>query len=308
MVNIPPVVGPAPNLSNPLSGNSFDKNFAGVTGFFGPMNILLQRVVRAGVFGDGGTANGVLGESSSATDSGVLGNNFGSGFGVSGTSKNGIGVFGKGSLFGIKGETSGAESTSIVGDNTGGGAGIAGTSDQPGGTGVYGRGAMLAARFDGKVAANGDVAVDGNIDVTGDIRLVNADCAEDFDIAGLEKVEPGTVMVIESEGALIPCTTAYDKRVAGVISGAGKYKPGIVLDKQDSSNYRMPIALMGKVYCKVDASYGAIEVGDLLTTSPTSGHAMKVDDPLKAFGAVIGKALLPLESGQGLIPILIALQ
>jgi hypothetical protein len=53
---------------------------------------------------------------------------------------------------------------------------------------------------------------------------------------------------------------------------------------------------------------GAIEVGDLLTTSPTRGHAMKVDEPMKAFGAVIGKALRPLREGQGLIPILIALQ
>jgi hypothetical protein len=70
----------------------------------------------------------------------------------------------------------------------------------------------------------------------------------------------------------------------------------------------MPIALMGKVYCKVDASYGAIEVGDLLTTSPTPGHAMKADDPMKAFGSVIGKALRPLAIGEGLIPILIALQ
>jgi hypothetical protein len=70
----------------------------------------------------------------------------------------------------------------------------------------------------------------------------------------------------------------------------------------------MPIALMGKVYCKVDASYGAIEVGDLLTTSSTPGHAMKANDPMKAFGSVIGKALRPLDSGEGLIPILIALQ
>jgi hypothetical protein len=52
----------------------------------------------------------------------------------------------------------------------------------------------------------------------------------------------------------------------------------------------------------------SIEVGDLLTTSPTPGCAMKVIDPLKAFGAVIGKALRPLERGEGLIPILIALQ
>jgi hypothetical protein len=58
----------------------------------------------------------------------------------------------------------------------------------------------------------------------------------------------------------------------------------------------------------VDAQYGAIEVGDLLTTSSTPGHAMKTCDPLKAFGAVIGKALRPLTEGQGLIPILIALQ
>ena len=69
-----------------------------------------------------------------------------------------------------------------------------------------------------------------------------------------------------------------------------------------------PIALLGKVFCKVDAQFGPIEVGDLLTTSPTQGHAMRVADPLRAFGAVIGKALRPLAGGQGLIPILIALQ
>lgn len=65
---------------------------------------------------------------------------------------------------------------------------------------------------------------------------------------------------------------------------------------------------MAKVYCKVDARYAPIEVGDLLTTSPPTGHAMKVGDPLKAFGSVLCKALRPLETGQGLIPILIALQ
>jgi hypothetical protein len=58
----------------------------------------------------------------------------------------------------------------------------------------------------------------------------------------------------------------------------------------------------------VDARYSPIEVGDLLTTSPTLGHAMKATDSQKAFGSVIGKALSPLVAGQGLIPILIALQ
>jgi hypothetical protein len=81
-----------------------------------------------------------------------------------------------------------------------------------------------------------------------------------------------------------------------------------VLDKQQSEKPRQPIALLGKVYCKVDAQFGAIEVGGLLTTSTTPGHAMKADDPAKAFGAVIGKALRPLPEGRGLIPVLIALQ
>jgi hypothetical protein len=148
----------------------------------------------------------------------------------------------------------------------------------------------------------------GNIEVTGDVILQGADCAEDFDVLAGGTVEPGTVMVIDQEGALRQSEKAYDKKVAGVISGAGDCRPGIILDKQQSESNRMPIALVGKVYCKVDAQYSPIEVGDLLTTSSTPGHAMKADDPLKAFGAVIGKALQPLEEGQGLIPILIALQ
>lgn len=115
-------------------------------------------------------------------------------------------------------------------------------------------------------------------------------------------------MVLGDKGALFQSQEAYDKRVAGVISGAGDYKPGIVLDKRESSANRQPIALLGKVFCKVDAQFGAIEVGDMLTTSPTPGHAMKTSDPFQAFGAVIGKALRPLIEGRGLIPILIALQ
>jgi hypothetical protein len=115
-------------------------------------------------------------------------------------------------------------------------------------------------------------------------------------------------MVLGDEGALYPSSTAYDKRVAGVISGAGKYKPGIVFDRQQSNDIRQPVALLGKVYCKVDADYAPIEVGDLLTTSSTAGHAMKATDPLKAFGTVIGKALRSLKESQGLIPILVALQ
>ncbi|HXM33936.1 MAG TPA: hypothetical protein VN920_01995, partial [Pyrinomonadaceae bacterium] len=132
-------------------------------------------------------------------------------------------------------------------------------------------------------------------------------CAEDFDVIDVVSSEPGSVMVLGEEGALAPCRAAYDKRVVGVVAGAGNYRSGITLDKQPSIANRVPIGLLGKVYCKVDAEYGPIEVGDLLTTSPTAGHAMKADVP-KAFGSVLGKALRALRTGQGLVPILITLQ
>ena len=86
-------------------------------------------------------------------------------------------------------------------------------------------------------------------------------------------------------------------------------KPGITLDRQSSPHAgRLPIALSGKVYCRVDASSEPVHVGDLLVSSPTRGHAMKASDPIRAFGAVIGKALRRLEAGRGLIPILVSLQ
>ena len=116
------------------------------------------------------------------------------------------------------------------------------------------------------------------------------------------------MMVIDDEGALRPCQDAYDSKVTGVISGAGDYKPGIVLDKRSSTANRLPLALAGTVCCKIDASFGSVAAGDLLTTSATRGHAMKANDPSQAFGAVIGKALRPLVKGRGLIPILVSLQ
>jgi len=66
--------------------------------------------------------------------------------------------------------------------------------------------------------------------------------------------------------------------------------------------------MVGKVFCKVDATHGPIGVGDLLTTSSVVGHAMRAGDPARSFGTVIGKALRPWRDGLGLIPILVALQ
>jgi hypothetical protein len=256
--------------------------------------------IGTGVEGQGQTWHGVVGFSKSTTGgAGVYGEAIGTG--VIGVSKTWIGVYGETHAP----ATSGA--AAVLGEGKDGGDGVKGHASGPGkaavcgfhltnqGPGIFGKGAP-AGRFE------------GDVEVSGDIRLMNADCAEDFDIAGLEAAEPGTVMVLGEGGALRPSERAYDKRVAGVVSGAGGYKPGIVLDKQPEPGNRSPIALLGKVYCKVDARSAPVEVGDLLTTSDTPGHAMKAGDPAKAFGSVIGKALRPLPGGRGLIPVLIALQ
>jgi hypothetical protein len=178
-----------------------------------------------------------------------------------------------------------------------------------GGTGLWARGSP-AAHFEGKCETNGDHHVNGTLNVLTDIVLAGpaSDCAEDFDVALDLPIDPGTVMVLDENGALRPSERSYDRKVAGVVSGAGEYRPGMILGRYESSQRRLPIALVGKVCCKADAQYAAIEAGDLLTTSPTLGHAMKATDPSHAFGAVIGKALRPLGSGKGLVPILIALQ
>ena len=148
----------------------------------------------------------------------------------------------------------------------------------------------------------------GNVTFSGDIILSGADCAEEFDVEDGSITEPGTVMVIRQGDRLRHCEAAYHRRVVGVIAGAGDQRPAIVLGHKQSDTTRIRLALVGKVLCKVDASYAEIEVGDLLTTSPTPGHAMKVDIPEWVTGSTLGKALRPLSSGRGLIPILVALQ
>ena len=105
------------------------------------------------------------------------------------------------------------------------------------------------------------------------------------------------------------CDKAYDRGVAGIVSGAGGVKPGMLMGQHGTdADGEVPVALTGRVYCWVDASYGAIEPGDLLTTSDTPGHAMRVDDPSRAHGTILGKAMTELAEGRGLVLVLVALQ
>lgn len=260
--------------------------FQGVSGFSGS---------NAGVAGESNQFHAIYGVSHDRNSAGVIGIN----------DKNGWGVTGRSEHVGVSGESTAGNG--VEGHSTAG-RGVFGVSQND--VGVHGKGGLLAGLFEGGVKITGELYVQSNVRLPAgsDIIVEGADCAEHFDVAGSLAIEPGTVVVLGQHGALEESQRAYDRRVAGVVSGAGKFRPGIVLDRHVDETNRQPVALVGKVYCKVDADMGPIEVGDMLTTSPTPGHAMKADDAAKSFGAVIGKALASRPDGRGLLPILVCLR
>jgi hypothetical protein len=277
----------------------------------------------AGVWGDVRTGRAVVGVArdkratgvwGEATDgSGVVGKDNGGGDGVVGEGRRG--VVGRSPTYqGVYGWSEG--NAGVVGESRKQ-YGLYGVSRDARGAGVFAYNedpAGCAAVFKGRVeVAGGDIVMRG-----GDLVLTNADCAEDFDIVDADSCEPGTVVVMTEAGALRASRSQYDRTVAGVVSGAGGYRPGVILDRpyrdphvmthSDRGARRLPIALLGKVFCKVDASDRPVRVGDLLTTADVPGHAMRAVDRERAFGAVLGKALGSLDGGRGLVPILVALQ
>jgi len=224
---------------------------------------------------------------------------------------NGSGVLGISPRVGVFGTSTGSEGFSGVHGESTGGPGVSGTS--VGSVGVdastaTGPAALRAVHQGNGLAGlfQGNVHVSGNLLVDGDVQLSGADLAEQFQVVGAIAAEAGSVVVLVGDDQVRVCDGEYDRCVAGVVSGAGDYRPSIVLDRRAVAG-RLPLALTGKVRCKVDADHGPISVGDMLTTSATPGHAMRAIDPVRAFGSVLGKALSDLPAGRGIIPVLVAL-
>lgn len=177
-----------------------------------------------------------------------------------------------------------------------------------------GSGYIRLYKSDGSVGITleGDNAGDGRI-TTQELQITGgSDLSEQFDINSVSSdIQPGMVVSIDAQrpGELVMSTRAYDRTVAGVVSGAGGVKPGMLMGQRGTkADGKHPVALTGRVYCLVDASSGAIRPGDLLTTSNTPGHAMKVMNHSKAQGAIIGKAMTALDQGKGLVLVLVSLQ
>ena len=243
---------------------------------------------------------------------GVLGVNTGGGDAVFGQAEpNGRGVVGVSDAHtGIEGNT--RTGMAVFGIATDSGRGVVGVSDAH--TGVEGNTKTGSAVFGIATGAGGRAVVgisqggglagffDGNVEVTGDLFLAGADYAEAMTTTDLTIIA-GNVVVLGEDGEVRPCDQDYDSAVAGIVSGAGGVKPAIILDRHDDS---VTVAMMGKVWCFADADAAPIRPGDLLTSSSTRGHCRRVTEPARAFGAVVGKALTPLASGQGLVRVLVS--
>jgi len=180
-------------------------------------------------------------------------------------------------------------------------------------------GAQITLR---NTAGQATIVLDAEFGTGGDGRITTevlqitggADLSEQFEVqvgaAGLQP-QAGYVVSIDAAnpGELAVSSQAYDRKVAGVVSGAGGVQPGMLMGQRGTpANGQYPVALTGRVYVWVDASYGVVEPGDLLTTSDTPGHAMKVTDYEQAQGAILGKAMSGLASGRGLVLVLVTLQ
>lgn len=224
--------------------------------------------------------------SSSSTDPWapcVYGRNEGAGDGVYGWSQNRHGTVG------VTSSTNSAHA-GVWAKNNGAGPGILAEGGSGGYAGVF----------------NGWIQTDV-VEITG-----GSDLSERFDItAGGGASKPGMAVCIDPDnpGNLVVSNKPYDRTVAGIISGAGGVAPGMLMGQQGSqADGAVAVALTGRVYCWADASDGPIQPGDLLTTSNTPGHAMKVTDHSNAHGAILGKAMTSLAQGKGLVLVLVTLQ
>ncbi len=277
----------------------------------------------------GGYSAGVRGMNNSTTGNGigVYGTQNGSGWGVYGQTPSGRGVYGNSTtgtgVYGVSTSAHGVWARS-------GGGGIAGaallaestnttngialnarnnSSDATVVIGNSGTGYLFKA-FSPLQPCCAIVAIknDGTmmvpvLEITGGLDL-----AERFPVS--DRVEPGMVVEIDPHhaGKLRLAQGTYNRRVTGVASGANGLPAGAILGNPDADGDSPPIALSGRVWVYSDASEQPIELGDLLTTSGTPGHAMKVTDYSKAQGAILGKAMTSLKTGKGLVLVLVTLQ
>lgn len=305
-------------MAAPYEGDSADAGVPGLTGknsAAAPTRFrseIARSVLNIGVWGEATAGFGVYGVTHAASGAGVYGVNATNSVnepGVLGENPGGDGVVGKGHR-GVVGKSSSYQgvyghsqtNAGVVGESqsfhavyaishSANDAGVYATNDAGGN----------AAIFDGPTAHT-------DVFVSGDVQLLGGDVAEDFDIEDGEEILPGSVVSIGSSGGLCLARRPYDTTVVGIVAGAAGFRPGLRLDRTGANRGRLPVALVGKVMCLVDAGLSPVRAGDLLSSSATPGHAMRAADDRHCVGAIVGKALRSVDRGRSLVPVLAILQ
>ncbi len=296
----------------------------------------------AGLLGDGqstsGANFGVVGIARSTSGTGVQGQALattGTTYGVYGSSAgnaNAAGVYGtststtqQAATYGVWGTTLGQY-----------GVGVFGYSQATSGTtlGVFGRvdsASGIAGQFTNTASggvilagSNGSGRVfhvdnSGNLYLLGMVHIGSADFAETMAAAPAPEsfpYQPGDVLVIDelSDRRVRRSSEPYSTAVIGIYSA----RPGVLgaphgasvsqADLPAGAAGQLPVAMVGIVPVKASAENGPIRRGDLLVTAATPGCVMRGTDRARLPGAIVGKALQPLESGTGLIEAAVALQ
>lgn len=185
---------------------------------------------------------------------------------------------------------------------------------------LNGSGAIRLYNYDGNGTEVSRISLITNYNGSQDARIITdeleinggSDLAELFEINnGKDQIKPGLLVSLDpdSPGQLRISESAYDRNIAGVISGANGVKPGILMGQEGTlANGGDLVTISGRTYVQCNTLGGPIKIGDLLTSSPVPGEAMKAGKRRKSRGAVIGKAMSNLDQGSQFVLVLVNLQ
>ena len=131
------------------------------------------------------------------------------------------------------------------------------------------------------------------------------DYAEILELADREGIGFGSVVAWDpNAGGLVPASVANCRLTIGVISGAGGFRPGMVIGSREDGTRDFPVSMSGLVHVRVNGEGGAVRPGDLLVPSSVPGVGMRAEHPTR--GTVFGKALAPWSGDrEGLVLMLV---
>jgi hypothetical protein len=306
--------------NNQTSSNSGFQPYA-IYGVLSSSTLNFSSAIRGDSLAPTGGGNGVIGLTSSSGGAGLLGVTVeptGGGYGViGGGGTNGEGAGGGGGVLGLTQAVTGFTSAvrGIANGTSGGSVAVFAEQFSPDATaGLFTNragGSVLIGTVGSPDRTIFRVDGEGRVFADGGFRPFGADFAESMTVKGdPEHYRPGDLLAVDTTGnrRLALARGAYSTLVAGIYST----QPGVlgstkrVGEAGDGSE--VPLAVMGIVPCNVSTENGPISAGDLLVTSSAPGYAMKGTDRRRMLGAVIGKALEPLQSGKGVIQVLVTLQ